>query len=75
MEDTLLNHIKEHKLLFETWVNDQAVINIGQGQIQPLIVPFQKRFPEVNLNGSCNSCILDMLMWALDKIKEKKVKK
>jgi|JI8StandDraft_1071087.scaffolds.fasta_scaffold00961_7 hypothetical protein len=69
MTEELKQHIRENEAIFKTWLDIGEAVNIGQGQIQPLIPEFTKRFPEVNLTGNCKSCIHDMLLWALNGIK------
>ncbi len=69
MTEELKQHVRDNELIFKTWIEAKEPINIGNGRIQPLIEPFKERFPEVNLTGNCTSCIYEMLLWALDKIK------
>jgi|GEM_PF-2663882 len=70
MTEELKQYVRDNELIFKTWIEAKEPINIGNGLIQPLIEPFKERFPEVNLTGNCTSCIYDMLLWALDKIKQ-----
>lgn len=70
MTEQLKEHIKANKAIFEAWLGANETPNIGNGLIQPIIPEFSERFPEVNLTGNCKSCIGDMLIWALNGIKQ-----
>ena len=68
-------YIETNKDLFQMYVDDGAKLQISMDILQPLIKPFNERFPEVNLNGNCTSCILDMISWHLNNLKKEDEKK
>jgi hypothetical protein len=64
MTPELVEHINTNEVLFKTWIDDGARLQIGMAVLEPIIPVFLEEFPTVNLNGNCHECILDMLIWA-----------
>jgi hypothetical protein len=56
-------HFKEHKIIFDVWRRCKQHIEPSNDLIIPLIVPYAKLFPEIQLGGSCRECFIDMLVW------------
>lgn len=61
--DLAHEHFKEHKVTFDVWRRCNQHIEPSNDLIVPLIVPYAKLFPDIQLGGSCRECFIDMLHW------------
>lgn len=57
-----IQHYEANKAVFDLWISTGERLQISNDIFQPLIEPFQKENPGVNLNG-CHECLTDMLRW------------
>jgi hypothetical protein len=72
MKTELLQHIEEHKASFEAWVGVNARLQKSD-VITPLIEAYESENNTTEVSkGTCQDCIIDMLRWALKKLKESK---
>jgi hypothetical protein len=69
----MIKHIEKNQELFRFWIKRNEKLQHSADVFKPLLEPFQKEFPSVNVNG-CPECIIDMLRWALSLIKTKEEK-
>ena len=69
----LLLFIEINQDSYRAWVGAEAQLQKGSDLIAPLI-PFYEEMEKTNevSIGHCQSCILDMIRWALRKLKESK---
>lgn len=72
MKPELLQHIQEHENEFNAWIGVNAKL-----QKSDIIVPLIEVYESENntkeiSNGNCKDCIIDMLRWAIKKLKESK---
>jgi len=64
----MIEHIKQHQETYRLWIEIGEIVHPAHDLVSPLVEEFKAEFPTVNLNG-CNECVIDMLRWALSKIK------
>lgn len=70
-----LDHYTANKEEFDFWVNQHVngqtpKLEVSNDIFQPLIAPFVKANPTVNIYG-CKECVLDMLVWTKAQLKKK----
>lgn len=72
---TNLEHYEANKTTFDFWVAEHVngrtpKLEISNDIFIPLIEPFKKANPSVNIYG-CKECVLDMLVWTKAQLKKK----
>lgn len=60
---TNIEHYQANQSTFDFWIERNEILQPSMDILQPLIKPFNERFPEVNINA-CHNCIIDMLKWS-----------
>ena len=68
MKQSTLDLIKEQQDSYRVWIETNDV-QLSSDFVSPLIPEFKEEFPTVNLYG-CKECVIDMLRWALSKLKQ-----
>ena len=70
MTEEFYNHVANNSEAFDLWIENHSKLQHSADILQPLIEPFLKENPTVNLKG-CSDCIIDMLIWAKIQLKNK----
>jgi hypothetical protein len=68
-----VQHYEANKAVFDAWIDCNSKLQISADIFQPLIEPFKKEFPSVNLVG-CPECLIDMLRWVKSEWKKTQTK-
>ena len=66
MEESIIKHYEDNKVVFEMWISTHA-------RLQPsmdILKPFISIYPH-SIKG-CQDCIIDMLIWIRSEIKKTK---
>lgn len=63
-------HIEDNSVVFDLWIDIHAKLEPSADILKPLIEPFLKENPNVNIYG-CKDCVIDMLIWAKIQLKNK----
>jgi len=62
-------HYLANKPTFSTWINSNQKLPYSHDLLKPLIPEYMKAYPNADL-VSCQTCIIEMLMWYNDQTKE-----
>lgn len=68
----VLQHIENNLSAIRSWIGADSSLEPSNDTLVPIIAEYGPANPDINLGGSCRSCLIDMLRVAVEALKESK---